>query len=252
MSSRLRGRGGLGGAPPNSTEGGSHLKVAALLSGGKDSVLAAWVAMNHGWEVTHAVTVRPRAPDSYMFHVPNTDLAPLLARAMGLPLVRVDTAGEKEAEVEDLAAALAKLPIDGFVSGALASEYQRTRLERVGHRLGLKSFTPLWHKTPVEILRTVARHSWDVRFAAVAAEGLDERWLGRRITPDAILDLERLAQRHGLHPGGEGGEFETLVLDAPCYQQRVEVVRASSEWRRDGGAWRVEEARLVPKPEAGL
>ena len=226
------------------------MKVAALVSGGKDSVLALHVAQCHGWDVTHVVTVRSRAQDSYMFHVPNVDLAPLIADAVGAPLVTVETQGEKESEVADLEKALGALPIDGFVSGALASEYQRTRLEGVGHRLGLRSFTPLWHKPPMEVLRTVSGHGWDVRFAAVAAEGLDESWLGRRLDAAAAAQLEALHARHGVHPGGEGGEYETLVLDAPCYRKRIEVVRATRDWRRDGGSWRVEEARLVPKAAA--
>ena len=220
------------------------MKVAALVSGGKDGVLALWVAQNHGWNVTHVVTVRPAVDDSYMFHAPNTRLGPLLAEAMGLPFVEVRTAGEKEREVDDLERALAALPIDGFVSGALASEYQRTRLEGIGHRLGLKSFTPLWHKNPEEILRTVSGDGWDVRFAAVAAEGLGEDWLGARLTPARVERLLALRDRYGLHPAGEGGEFETLVLDAPCYQRPVRVLRAEAEWRRDHGAWRVLAAQL--------
>src|SRR5260221_1656380 len=131
-------------------DGGLVVKVAALVSGGKDSVLAAHVAMSHGWDVTHVVTVRPRANDSYMFHSPNTHLGAMIAEAMGKPHVEVATAGEKERELADLERALAELPIDGFTSGALASEYQRTRLEGIGHRLGLKSFAPLWHKAPRE------------------------------------------------------------------------------------------------------
>lgn len=223
------------------------MRVAALISGGKDSVLAAHVAENHGWEVTHVVTVRSKADDSYMFHTPNTSLAPLIAQAMGKPLVTVETRGEKEAEVADLERALGALPIDGFVSGALASEYQRTRLEGVGHRLGLKSFTPLWHKDPLAVLRTVAGSGWDVRFAAVAAEGLDESWLGRAIDAANIAKLEGLRAKFGVHPAGEGGEFETLVLDAPCYRERIEVTDAKTLWKRDGGTWIVQNARLAPK-----
>ena len=223
------------------------MRVAALVSGGKDSVLALHCAQTHGWDVTHTVTVRSRADDSYMFHVPNTDLAPLIARATRTELVAVETHGEKERELDDLQRALAGLEIEGFVSGALASEYQRTRLEAIGHRLGLRSFTPLWHKTPAQVLETVAHATWDVRFAAVAAEGLGEGWLGRRLDRAAIGELATLHARHGLHVGGEGGEYESLVLDAPCYHERIDVVRASAEWRRDGGVWRVREARLVPK-----
>ncbi|MEA3199122.1 MAG: diphthine-ammonia ligase [Thermoplasmata archaeon] len=228
------------------------MRVAALVSGGKDSILALHCAQATGWDVTHVVTVRSRAPDSYMFHVPNTDLAPRIAEALGLPLVAVETRGEKEAEVADLEAALASLPLDGFVSGAVASEYQRTRLEGIGHRLGLKSFTPLWHKRPEAILETVTQPGWDVRFAAVAAEGLDERWLGRRLDADAARELAALHERFGLHVAGEGGEYETLVLDAPCYQSRIVVEEARAEWRRDGGVWQVAAARLEPKPPSSV
>jgi ABC transporter with metal-binding/Fe-S-binding domain ATP-binding protein len=227
------------------------MRIAALVSGGKDSILALHCAQTTGWDVTHLVTVRSRADDSWMFHVPNTRLAPLVAQAVGAQLVVVETAGEKESEVEDLARAIEGIPVDGFVSGALASEYQRTRLERIGHRLGLRSFTPLWHKTPEQVLATVAHPTWDVRFAAVAAEGLSEAWLGRRLDPAAATELAALRARHGLHMGGEGGEYETLVLDAPCYQKRIEVTRATSVWRRDGGVWRVEEARLAEKGHPG-
>lgn len=223
------------------------MRVAALVSGGKDSVLALHCAQETGWDVTHMVTMRSRAMDSWMFHVPNTSLAPLLAKALRVELVEVETSGEKEAELADLERALAGLRVDGFVSGALASEYQRTRLEGVGHRLGLKSFAPLWHKTPEHVLDTVSHPTWDVRFAAVAAEGLGEAWLGRRLTPEAKAELLTLRARHGLHVGGEGGEYESLVLDAPCYHERIEVTRAARDWRRDGGVWRVDEARLVPK-----
>lgn len=223
------------------------MKVAALVSGGKDSILALHCAQQTGWDVTHVVTMRPRASDSWMFHVPNTQLAPLIAEAVGAAPVVVETGGEKEAELADLERALAALPVDGFVSGALASEYQRTRLEGIGHRLGLKSFTPLWHKTPEQVLETVSHPTWDVRFAAVAAEGLGEAWLGRRFGPEASRELAALRARHGLHVGGEGGEYESLVLDAPCYQKRIEVVRARTEWRRDHGVWVVDEAVLVSK-----
>ena len=77
------------------------MRVAALFSGGKDSTLAAWVVENHGWEVTHLVTVRPRASDSWMFHVPNLNLTPLIAEAWGKPLVTVETSGEEGRELGD-------------------------------------------------------------------------------------------------------------------------------------------------------
>jgi uncharacterized protein (TIGR00290 family) len=147
----------------------------------------------------------------------------------------VETSGEEGRELGELETALADLKaregIEGFVAGAVASEYQRTRLEGVGHRTGLKSFTPLWHKRGEAILATITRGGWDVRLGAVSAEGLGERHLGRRF-----------------HVAGEGGEYESAVLDAPFFGARVEVRRAETRWARDRGEWAILEAGLAPKP----
>jgi ABC transporter with metal-binding/Fe-S-binding domain ATP-binding protein len=223
------------------------VKVAALFSGGKDSTYAIYVAQNWGWDVTHLVTVRPAASDSHMFHVPNLHLTPLLSEALGIPLVTRDTAGEKERELDALRDALTGLDIDGVVSGAVASEYQRTRVDRICHELGIKSYAPLWHKDPRHLLDSIIAAGFDARIVSCAAEGLDEAWLGRKIDPEAVAALERLHETKGIHIGGEGGEYESLVLDGPNFESTIRVDGFSKEWRRDSGTFKVEKATLVPK-----
>jgi len=127
------------------------MRVAALFSGGKDSVFSIYIAQQYGWDVSHLVTLESENKDSWMFHSINIHLTELLAETMGIPLMKHTTKGEKERELRDLQDILSGLPIDGVISGAIASEYQRTRIERVCDVLGIKSFTPLWHKKP-EIL----------------------------------------------------------------------------------------------------
>ncbi len=225
------------------------MRCAALLSGGKDSVLALHVAHERGYDITHAVTMVPEADDSWMFHVPNLHVVPLQAESMEIPLVEVPTSGEAESEVDDLEEALAELDVDAVVSGAVASEYQRTRIERVGHRLGLKTFTPLWHKSGEAILGTLIDARYEVRIIAVAADGFREEWLGRRITPATVEHLEILRKRNGIHIAGEGGEYETLVLDAPLFARRIAVEQATPLWERDHGVWHVELASLGEERE---
>jgi ABC transporter with metal-binding/Fe-S-binding domain ATP-binding protein len=228
------------------------MRVAALFSGGKDSAFAAWVAEQWGWEVSHLVTVRPRGEESMMFHWPNVHLTPLLAQAWGKPHVLAEVSGEPEREVAELGEALRPLGVDGIVSGAVASEYQRTRLERLGHRLGLKTWTPLWHKDPLALLRSLRAAGFLAVISGVFAEGLGREWLGRPLDDAAMADLARLHGRFGVHPGGEGGEYESLVLDGPGWGARLEVAQADPDWHRDRGVWRVRDARLVAKPVATL
>src|SRR5437870_12349191 len=89
---------------------------------------------------------------------------------------------------------------------------------------------------------------FDTASSSVAAEGIDASRLGRRWDDHVIQELLRLQETRGVHPCGEGGEFETLVLDAPPFEQAIDIVRATPDWRGTSGMWRVDEARLVPKP----
>ena len=106
------------------------MKVAALLSGGKDSLYAIHVVQQWGWEVGYVVVMQPRRL-SWMFHTDNIHLATVIADAMAIPSVVCVTEADPEAEVNDLQEALTPLHVDGVISGAIASEYQRTRIEQV-------------------------------------------------------------------------------------------------------------------------
>lgn len=228
------------------------MRVLGLFSGGKDSTLAVDVVRQWGWDVRGLVSLSVEGEDSWMFHRPNVHVTPTLAGAMGLPHHLARTSGEKEREVDDLENAVRDArkqfgAVDGIVAGAIASEYQRTRIERVGHRLGLRTFAPLWHKEPVALLRSLVAAGYDIRFVQCSAEGLTEPWLGRRLDASAVDDLESLRDRRGVHAGGEGGEYETLVLDGPFFRQRAVVDEATPEWRRDSGAWHVRRIHVETK-----
>jgi len=225
------------------------MKVAVLFSGGKDSAFAAYVAMQHGWGISHFVSVLSESDSSYMFHVPNVHLTPMLAEAAGIAFVGVRTKGEKEKELEDLKAALAGLDVDGIVSGAVASEYQRTRIERICEEMGIKSFAPLWHKDPKLLVRDIIDALFDVRIVGVFAEGFGASWLGRKLDESAFADLCKLNEKYGVSVSGEGGEYESIVLDCPIFKKRLEIIESLPEWRGSNGVFRITKARLVAKSE---
>lgn len=221
------------------------MRVLALLSGGKDSVAAVEVARGHGWDVVGALTMVPAADDAWLFHTPNLGVVRGVAQCLGLPLLEAPCRSGAEEEVADLEAALARakaeLRLDGLVSGALASEYQKVRIDAIGHRLGLKTFAPLWHKEPRGYVRSLLAAGYGIRFSRTAAEGVPNAWAGQP------LDLARLEamERHPAapHVAGEGGEYETLVVAAPHYRGRleceghVEATASRATWVVD--AWSV-------------
>ncbi|MCX6670724.1 MAG: TIGR00289 family protein [Euryarchaeota archaeon] len=220
------------------------MRVAALFSGGKDSVFAVYITQQYGWDVSHLVSLLPKKPDSWMFHSLNIQYTDLLAKAIDIPLVKRATAAEKEAELDDLTQVLQGLEIDGVISGAIASEYQRTRIEKICDEIGIKSFTPLWHKNQELLLRDQVKAGFHIIIVGVFAEGFDETWLGRTIDEKTIDALVSLQKKHGINIAGEGGEYETLVLFGPMFSKRLVIDESEKEWNRDSGVFQVKKAHL--------
>jgi ABC transporter with metal-binding/Fe-S-binding domain ATP-binding protein len=186
-----------------------------------------------------------------MFHTPNIDITELQAEALGLPRVRVETMGQKEAELADLESAIVEATgqfgIEGVVTGAVESVYQASRVQRICNRLDLWNFNPLWKQDQKALLERLVADGFEVLISGVFAYPLDASWLGKRLNPAMITRLVELQAQYGISPSGEGGEIETTVLDAPLFRQRIEVAASAVDWRGDCGVFRIKQAGLVPK-----
>ena len=228
------------------------MRVIALLSGGKDSVCAVETARGFGWDVVAGLALHPAEDDAWMFHTPNLSVVQGVAECLGLPLVEAAVRAGQDNEVEDLEAALRsakdQFRLDGLVSGALASEYQKTRLDLVGHRVGLRTFAPLWHKEPRAYVASLVSGGWDVRFSRTAAEGVPAAWAGQRLDEAKLEAMARHPARP--HVAGEGGEYETLVVDAPCYSRRLVIERSTIEQTVSRATWKVLAWRTEAKPDS--
>ena len=225
----------------------SSLRVAALVTSGKDSALALHRAIKKGYEVAYLVTMIPQRPDSWMFHYPNIHLVDLFAEAVNIPLVKTETAGVKEVEVEDLKRLLAKLDIEAVISGAISSQYQKKRIDKVCNELGLKSIAPLWHQDPRKLLDELVRLKIEAILVGVYAFGFTSDWLGRKIDQATISDLVELNKKYQVSLVGEGGEYETLVLDAPFFKKKMQLIEAEKVWEGQSGYLLVKKAVLINK-----
>jgi len=223
------------------------LRVAALVTGGKDSALALHRTLRKGYEVKYLVTMLPQREDSWMFHYPNIRMTDLFAEAVGIPLVKAETSGVKEAELEDLQRLLAQLDIDAVVSGGISSQYQKKRIDKISQDLGLKHIAPLWQADPLKLLKEIISLKMETVIVGVYAHGFNQTWLGRKINQVAINDLIELNKKYGVSLVGEGGEYETLVLDAPFFKKEIELVETGKIWEGESGYILVKKAVLVSK-----
>ncbi len=224
------------------------MKIAALLSGGKDSLYAASLLENFGWSVEELITLEPSEPDAWLFHTPNLRWVPLLGQAWRKKhrRVAVEGAGE-EAELEALREAL--LPVKkagwkGISVGAVGSSYQWTRIHRIAHEVGLGVFSPLWRVDPERVVQEEIESGLDIRIAHVATEALGPELLGHRLDHHVLEKLrERSRQVRPFNLAGEGGEYETFVVAAPFFRGRISVLDSHVEPQGSSATWVIDDAR---------
>ncbi|MBV64139.1 MAG: TIGR00289 family protein [Rickettsiales bacterium] len=223
------------------------MKVAVLASGGKDSTYASWWALMQGWSLEAMITVKITGDDSMMFQLQNTEIAKFQAKSIGVKWIEVNSSGIENEEIYELEDEIRKIQgsLDAIVVGALRSDYQKTRIERMCERLGLISFSPLWHHSPSEHMNSLIEHGFDVRIVSVSSEGLDEKWLGKRITEDSLKELTILSEKYRFNLDGEGGEFETITLNAPHFEKTI-ICEGENSWDGVRGAWNLTKIQLSP------
>ena len=248
------------------------MKVAVLASAGKDSSYCSWWARMRGWDVKCIVSVGIKSDDSMMFQTQGVAIAALQSAAMNVPWLPLLSDGEEDIEISDLEFALSgnansasnfeemwpdgwvrpkdlvlhegELDVDALVVGALRSDYQRTRIDRMCERLGIISYSPLWHHDPISHMHALIEHGFEVMFVSVSADGLGEEWLGNILDEKSLLRLENLSQKHRFNIDGEGGEFETVVLSSQCMNGNIEC-NTESLWKGTRGTLMIQEARLA-------
>lgn len=225
------------------------MRVAVLFSGGKDSVRTVHSCLEKGHDVKYLVTIIPKREDSWMYHVPNVHLTELSAEAMGIPLISRESSGEKEREVEDMEIALKNLDVDAVACGGLFSEYQKSRIKGVCDRLSLKFLAPFWRADPEKFMRDIIDLGFDVKIVGVYAEGFNESWLGKKLTPKTLKELRELNEKYGISLVGEGGEYESLVVDGPIFKGRIKILQSKRVWdeRTQSGHLEVIKAKLIRK-----
>ncbi|CAA7403953.1 unnamed protein product [Spirodela intermedia] len=215
------------------------MKVVALVSGGKDSCYAMMRCRDYGHEIVALANLMPLEDsidelDSYMFQTVGHQIVISYAECMGLPLFRRRIKGSSRYqdlnyqvtsgdEVEDMFVLLNEVKhqipsITAVSSGAIASDYQRLRVESVCSRLGLVSLAYLWKQDQTSLLDEMIRKEIKAITIKVAAIGLKpSKHLGRDIL-ELQAHLLNLKEMYGINVCGEGGEYETLTLDCPLFK----------------------------------
>jgi ABC transporter with metal-binding/Fe-S-binding domain ATP-binding protein len=227
------------------------MMLFGLYTGGKDSTTSLILSKKSGYNVRALLVMKPVNPESYMFHYVNLDWTALQAYSMNLPIYYFKTSGEKEIELEDMRMAFEILKDKGFrgvVAGAIASKYQYRRVKKIADEIGLKTVTPLWGMDQEKIMKLYFKLGIKYMIVSVSAAGLGEEHLGWIIESGRDVEkLIELARKYSFNPTGEGGEYETFVIDAPIFKYYIEILKYEIRWLGDSGYLIIKEAVLRDK-----
>jgi asparagine synthase (glutamine-hydrolysing) len=226
------------------------MRVGMLFSGGKDSTLAL-IRASREHKIECLISMISENPESYMFHVPNTSLTKYQAEAMEIPIIQELTKGEKEKELADLKKTIEeareKFGIEGIVTGAIKSNYQYSRIKRICDELKLELISPLWQMDEEEELKEVLKEGVKAIIVSVSAYPLTKYFLGKEIDERIVKKFIEFREKFGFNPSGEGGEYETFVIDAPIFKRKISIEDFDIVWEENSGYLKIKKIGLVDK-----
>ncbi len=203
------------------------MRCIALLSGGKDSWYALYLAHLNSFEIMRAVSFIPGRDDSYMLHHPAVEWIGKQCELAEIPHSAFHVSGEKEVEVEEMKNKLKDVVnttnAECLVCGAVWSDYQKSRIDFIAEELGVMSYAPLWRKDEEMLLREMVEEAgFSFIVTQVAAYGLDE-WAGKIITAENLESFIEDLQKARSNVMGEGGEYESFVTYMPLFKREIRV-----------------------------
>ncbi len=58
-----------------------------------------------------------------------------------------------------------------------------------------------------------------------------------------VEELAELHRKYAINPAGEGGEYESFVLDGPMFKKKIVIKNAD----KDGEVYKINDVELVEK-----
>ncbi|MUN28221.1 diphthine--ammonia ligase [Sulfuracidifex metallicus] len=223
--------------------------LCVLFSGGKDSTYALHWAIFKGFKLGKLITFIPERDDSWMFQYQNVKFTKFQADSMGLPLTFINTSGEKSSELNDLRRAMSSCVdegMDGVLTGALLSDYQRMNVNMIAQELNLRVFSPLWRKNQEEYLRWLPREGFSFIITHSASMGFPHDLVGKEIGEAEVERIISASRKFSFNPAFEGGEAETFVVNAPLFTKKINV-KGKTSCKGDSCTFIIEKVNLVER-----
>ncbi|PIW32320.1 MAG: ATP-binding protein [Nitrosopumilales archaeon CG15_BIG_FIL_POST_REV_8_21_14_020_37_12] len=225
------------------------MKLGSLFSGGKDSTYSLFLAKNQGHQIQCLLSIIPKSDESHLLHHVNLQWTRLQSESMKIPQLIIDSGSDNtEIEMNSLEELLIQAKeqycIEGLLHGGIKSKFQKEQFDKLCNKLNLHSVAPLWESDPRKYMNDLISTGFDYIITSVSSDGLDDSWLGRKITKNDIESLATLSEKFGFNLNFEGGEAETFVVDCPLFLHPIKIIHGKKYWDGYRGRFEIVEARL--------
>jgi diphthine-ammonia ligase len=203
---------------------------AVSWSGGKDSCMALYEALQQGLKISHIVNFISDNPQKVRFHGTDARIISLQSQALGIPLFQKVTSWEEyERDFKAGVSELKSAGLTGMVFGDIYLDPHLEWVQRVCGEIGVEALEPLWHMDTCQLLDKFIKLGFKSVVICAKADLIERNWLGRVV--DAEF-MQYLINRN-VDPCGENGEYHTLVVDGPLFSQPIELLE-TSVYEREG------------------
>jgi uncharacterized protein (TIGR00290 family) len=199
---------------------GGAVKVFCSWSGGKESCLACYQAIQEGHKVSSLLTMVTTTGSYSRSHRLSREVLIAQSQALGIGLDQKRVSWNTyEREFIKALNAFKQEGIEGGVFGALYLSDDRAWVERVCAEAGIVPLLPLWGMGGRDLFRAFIEAGFEAIVVAVRSDIMDDHWLGKRIDGEFMEEMEK----SGIDACGENGEYHTLVVDGPIFNKRIEI-----------------------------
>ncbi len=223
------------------------MKVFASWSGGKDGCLALNRALSAGLDVRYLANTVSADGQRSRSHGIAAAVIRTQAQALGIPIVQRPTTGNNyRDEFVKMLQAFKAEGIEGGVFGDIDFNAHREWIEGVCQETGITPHLPLWLEDQHKLMEEFIESGFIAVVVAAKAELFGEEILGRKVNKAFLAALGK-----NVTPCGEAGEYHTLVIDGPIFQQRLEITESQKVMRDDRHFLEITGLELQAKQPAG-
>ncbi len=220
--------------------------MAISWSGGKDGCLALYRILKEEKEVVCLVSMVSESDDRNHAHGIRLEIVRQQAKALGMPLVLVNSGDDYE---KNLVSALTELKkekgIEEIAFGSLYSEGDKMWNVQVADQAGITPIFPVWISKDEanQLLTSFISLGFSAVICRASETIFDQTWAGRFLDWNFYNEI----QKQDSCPMGELGEYHTFVLDGPIFKNKIQIVNSgvvlnSGLWSLD-----IEDCQLLEK-----